>query len=234
MKGKGVASKNPRKTVAALGQGTRLSDQAYIGILAVLFDRKLPAGAFVSQAQLVELTGVPVGPLRDALRVLEAEGVLTIHPHTGIQFVKPGLELTRSTFQFRGIIEAAAVAIYAEIGSESEIREIKARHRKAEADLKQDGVTPEILREIEELEEVLHGAIVSCLNNPLIDTSYRRIRNYLKLMRLERKMTVPLLMRSLREHILIIDACANRDADAAASALQAHFAAALQRSLGLY
>jgi DNA-binding GntR family transcriptional regulator len=234
MKGKGVARKNPRKTVAALGQGTRLSDQAYIGILAVLFDRKLPAGAFVSQAQLVELTGVPVGPLRDALRVLEAEGVLTIHPHTGIQFVKPGLELTRSTFQFRGIIEAAAVAIYAEIGSESEIREIKARHRKVEADLKHDGVTPEILREIEDLEEVLHGAIVSCLNNPLIDTSYRRIRNYLKLMRLERKMTVPLLMRSLREHILIIDACANRDADAAASALQAHFAAALQRSLGLY
>ena len=61
-------AKNPRKVVAALGQGTRLSDQAYVGILEVLFDRKLPAGAFVSQSELVELTGVPVGPLRDALR----------------------------------------------------------------------------------------------------------------------------------------------------------------------
>ena len=229
-----MANKNPRKAVAALGQGTRLIDQAYTGILAVLFDRKLPAGAIVSQAQLVELTGVPVGPLRDALRVLEAEGVLTIHPHTGIQFVKPGLELTRSTFQFRGIIESAAVAVYAETGAESEIREIETRHRTTVAALERDGITPEILLEIEDLEEVLHGAIVSCLNNPLIDTSYRRIRNYLKLLRLERKMTIPLLMRSLREHILVIEACANRDADAAVAALHAHFAAALQRSLGLF
>lgn len=229
-----MTSRNPRKAVAALGQGTRLSDQAYTGILAILFDRKLPAGAFVSQAQLVELTGVPVGPLRDALRVLEAEGVLTIHPNTGIQFVKPGLELTRSTFQFRGIVEAAAVAVYAETGSEAEIATIEARHRAAEAALDRDGMTAENLREIEELEEVLHGAIVSSLNNPLIDTSYRRIRNYLRLMRLERKMTAPLLKRSLREHILIIEACAARNADAAVAALQAHFAAALQRNLGLY
>jgi DNA-binding GntR family transcriptional regulator len=229
-----VANKNPRKSVAALGQGTRLIDRAYTGVLAVLFDRKLAAGAVVSQAQLVELTGVPVGPLRDALRVLEGEGVLTIHPHTGIQFMKPGLELTRSTFQFRGIIEAAAVAVYAETAGDSEIRDIEARHRMVEASLDRDGVTPEILHEIEDLEELLHGAIVSCLNNPLIDTSYRRIRNYLKLLRLERKMTVPLLMRSLREHILIIEACSHRDPNAAVAALQAHFAAALQRSLGLY
>lgn len=229
-----MSNKKPRKAVAALGQGTRLSDQAYTGVLAVLFDRKLTAGAFVTQAQLVELTGVPVGPLRDALRVLQAEGVLTIHPHSGIQFVKPGLELTRSTFQFRGIIEAAAVAVYAETGAESEMQEIAARHRKAEAALQRDGLTRDSLREIEDLEEVLHGAIVLALNNPLIDNSYRRIRNYLKLMRLERKMTIPLLMRSLREHILIIEACAHRDAEAAVSALRAHFSAALQRSLGLY
>ena len=65
---------------------------------------------------------MPVGPLRDALKALEAEGVLTIHPHTGIQFIKPGLELTRSTYQFRGIIEAAAVAVYAETAPEAEIQ----------------------------------------------------------------------------------------------------------------
>ncbi len=141
-----MANKIPRKTVAALGRGhaaerPRLRRES----CEILYDRKLPAGAFVSQAQLVELTGVPVGPLRDALKALEAEGVLTIHPHTGIQFIKPGLELTRSTYQFRGIIEAAAVAVYAETASESEIREIKARHRKAVATLERDGLTPEHL-----------------------------------------------------------------------------------------
>ncbi len=48
-------------------------------------------------------------PLRDALRILEAEGVLTIHPRAGIEFLKPDLELARSsTYQFRSIIERAA------------------------------------------------------------------------------------------------------------------------------
>lgn len=229
-----MANKNPRKAVAALGQGTRLSDLAYTNILAVLFDRKLPAGAFVSQAHLVELTGVPVGPLRDALHMLEGEGILTIHPYTGIQFVKPGFELTRSTFQFRGIIETAAVAVYAAAGADTEIREIDARHRRAETAFEREGLTPDNLRELEELEEILHGAIVSSLKNPLIDMSYRRVRNYLKIMRLERKMTAPLALRSLREHIAIIEACGNRDPESAVAALQTHFAAALQRNLGLY
>ena len=229
-----MASKNPRKAVAAVGKGNRLSDQAYSRILEILFERKLPAGAFVSQSELVELTGVPVGPLRDALKALEAEGVLTVHPSTGIQFVKPGADLTRSTFQFRGIIEAAAVAVYAETASDKEIDEIGKRHRLAEATIERDGLTTDNVQLLEELEELLHGAIVSSLNNPLIDTSYRRIRNYLKLLRLDRKMTPPLALRSLREHGLIIEACRNRNVSAAVAGLQSHFAAALQRSLGLY
>jgi DNA-binding GntR family transcriptional regulator len=79
----------------------RLSDVAYDRILECLFDRRVSAGAFVSQGELSQLVRVPVAPLRDALRVLEAEGILKIHPRSGIQFVKPGLELTRATYQFR-------------------------------------------------------------------------------------------------------------------------------------
>ena len=94
---------------------------AYARIFEILFSRKLRAGSLVSQSELVGLTGVPVGPLRDALRVLEAEGALTIYPRTGIQFVKPGFELTRSTFQFRGIIETAAIAVFVDVASEAEI-----------------------------------------------------------------------------------------------------------------
>ena len=32
---------------------------------------------------------MPVAPLRDALRVLQTEGLLTIHPRSGIRFLKP-------------------------------------------------------------------------------------------------------------------------------------------------
>jgi DNA-binding GntR family transcriptional regulator len=84
------------------------------------------------------------------------------------------------------------------------------------------------------LESLLHNAIVASMRNPLIETSYRRIHNYLRLVRLDRKVTAPIALRSLREHMAIIRACRRRNAADAVKALQEHFTAALQRNLGFY
>ena len=214
--------------------GERLSDVAYARVLEILFERRLPAGAFVSQNELVKLTGVPLAPLRDALRVLETDGIVTIHPRSGIEFIKPGLELTRATYQFRGIIESSAVAVYAETADEAEMLEVEQRHMQAVAAIETDGLTAAMRGELEALEEVLHNAIIASLRNPLIDTSYRRIHNYLRILRLDRKITVPLALRSLREHLAIIQACRHRNPAEAQAALQTHFANAMQRNMGLY
>jgi len=220
--------------VAEIGGGSRLSDIAYTRILETLFERKIPAGAFVSQNDLVELLGIAIAPIRDALKVLETEGIVTIHPRSGIQFVKPGLELTRSTYQYRSILERAAVAVYAETAEEAEIAEIERRHLAAIAAIENDGLTEASRAELEVLELVLHNSIIRSLNNPLIETAYKRMHHYLRLVRLDRKLTPPLALRSLREHMQIILACKARDAEAAVAALQAHFSAALQRHMGLY
>lgn len=214
--------------------GLRLSDVAYTRILEILFERRLPAGAFVSQNELVELTGVPVGPLRDALRTLEADGIVIIHPRAGIEFIKPGLELARATYQFRGIIEAAAVAVYSETGDESEMADLERRHLTVISTVEEAGLTDEVREELEALEALLHNAIVASLRNPIIERSYRRVHNYLRILRLDRKVTVPLVLRSLREHLAIITACRRRDPNEAQAALATHFANALQRNMGLY
>ncbi len=214
--------------------GTRLSDIAYTRILEILFERRLPAGAFVSQNELVKMTEVPLAPLRDALRVLETDGIVTIHPRAGIEFIKPGLELTRATYQFRGIVESSAVAVFAETADETEMAEIERRHLLAVEAIETDGLTPATRAELEALEEVLHNAIIASLRNPLIETSYRRIHNYLRILRLDRKITAPLALRSLREHLAIIRACRQRNVAEAQTALQTHFANAMQRNMGLY
>ena len=211
----------------------RLSDLAYDRILECLFDRRVSAGAFVSQGELSELVGVPVAPLRDALRVLEAEGILTIHPRSGIQFVKPGLELTRSTYQFRSIIERAAIRLFAEEADDAEIAEIKRRHEAMVREIEQHALSNKALAELDEMEHLLHGAVIAILRNPLITTTYRRMHNYLRLLRLDRKFTVPVVLRTLREHLEILAACEARDADRAQAALDAHFQAAVQRNLRL-
>lgn len=229
-----VAIRGASEVLADTQPGGRLSDLAYTRLLESLFDRRLPAGAFVSQNDLVKLLGIPVAPLRDALRTLEVEGILTIHPRSGIQFVKPGLELTKSTYQFRTIIERAAVRTFAELGDEDLIREIGDRHRALATQIEATGLIPEAMEEIEVLESLLHNSIIDILRNPLIDTSYRRMHTYLRLVRLDRKMTVPLAQRSIKEHLDIIDACAARDPDRAEAALVAHFHAALQRHMGMF
>ena len=100
--------------------------------------------------------------------MLETEGVLTIHPRSGIQFVKPGLELTRSTYQYRTIIERAAVAVYAETADDADLAESERRHRAAMAAIEQDGLTEANKQELEYLEAVLHNAIIASLGGDLV------------------------------------------------------------------
>jgi DNA-binding GntR family transcriptional regulator len=214
--------------------GPRRSEIAYSRVLEILFERRLPAGAFVSQNDLVELTGVRLAPLRDALRVLEADGIVTIYPRAGIQFIKPGLELTRATYQFRGMIESSAVVVYAETADDADMLDVERRHLRAVEAIEADGLTRTVREELENLELLLHNGIVASLSNPLIDSSYRRIHNYLRLLRLDRKVTGPLALRSAREHLAIIEACRRRDAAQAQAALQIHFSNAMQRNMGLY
>lgn len=214
--------------------GHRLGDHAYTRILETLFARQIPAGAFLSQGELVKLLQVPVAPLRDALKLLEAEGIVIIHPRSGIQFVKPGLELTRSTYQFRGILERTATAVYAQTADEVELAELERRHLAAIKEIEAGGLTDHIRSELEELETLLHHSIIGSLSNPLIESSYKRLHNYVRLIRLDRKVTPPLVLQSLREHMHVILACKARDPEAAGAAMQAHLASALQRGLGLY
>lgn len=169
-----------------------LSDVAYARILETPFERRLPAGTFVSQNELVNMTGVPLASLRDALRVLATDGIVTIHPPAGIEFIKPGLELTRATYQFRGIIESSAVTTYAETADDAEMLAIEVRQLRAVEAIETEGLTPMTRAELEALEEVHHNAIIASLRNPLIDTSYRRIHNCLRILRLDRKITAPL------------------------------------------
>jgi DNA-binding GntR family transcriptional regulator len=212
----------------------RLSDIAYDRVLEGLFDRKVPAGAFVSQNDLVNLLDIPVQPLRDALRVLEAEGVLTIHPRSGIQFLKPDLELARSTYQFRTIIERAAARTYAETAGVETVAALIADHKALIDDIERGEFDASMIERLGELEERLHGGMISSLRNPLIETTARRLKNYVTLIRLERLVTQPLALRTLREHLEILEAARVRDAAAAETALSHHFQAALQRILGMF
>lgn len=211
----------------------RLGEKAYRAILQGLFDRTVPAGAFLSQAELMKLLDLPVQPLRDALRALESEGLVKIHPRSGIQFTKADLELARSTYQFRSIIERPAARAFAETGDAREIQKLIDDHHALIAQVETTELGPDLLLALDAIEQRLHGGIIASLRNPLVETTARRLKNYVTLVRMDRLATKPLVLRTLREHLEILNACAARDADGAEAALSQHFQAALQRILGM-
>lgn len=213
--------------------GPTLADKAYKAILKGLFDRTIPIGADLSQADLIRLLGITAQPLRDALRTLETEGLVTIHARSGIRFVRADLELSRSTYQFRSLIERAGARILAESGNAAEIRTLAEDHEGLLARLESGAWGPAEEAALDELEDRLHSALISALRNPLIETTARRLKNYVTLVRLDWLTTRPLAIRTVREHLEIINACIERNADAAEAALINHFQLALQRLIGM-
>jgi len=210
-----------------------LGDKAYQAILQALFDRTIPIGAELSQTELVKLLGITVQPLRDALRTLETEGLVTIHARSCIRFVRADLELSRSTYQFRSLIERAGARALAETGDLKEIRSLAEDHEVLLARIEGGAWTAKEEKELDRLEDLLHGALISALRNQLIETTARRLKNYVTLVRLDWLTTRPLAIKTVREHLEILNACAARDGDAAEAALITHFQLALQRLIGM-
>lgn len=208
----------------------RLSDVAYVAVLQGLFDRRIPIGAFISQNALVRLLGVPIQPLRDALRVLETEGVLTIYPRSGIEFLRADAELARTTYQFRTILEQAAVRRFAEDGDGLVVERLRREHIELAERIEQMDA-PQYRRALQDLDTQLHAAITAILRNPLIETAVRRLDNYMNIVQLDRRIVGPMALQTIREHLAILDACRDRDPNRAEQAVIVHLQAALLRVL---
>lgn len=226
-------TRSSRLRPVAVANDQTLADKAYAALLKGLFDRSIPAGAEFSQSELVSLLGTTVQPLRDALQRLESEGLVTIHARSCIRFVRADLELSRSTYQFRSLIERAGARSWAETGHAEEIKALRDEHVDLLERLEAGAWGTAEEEQLDSLEERLHGALISALRNELIEMTARRLKNYVTLVRLDWLTTRPLAIRTVREHLDILNACASRDADAAEAALATHFQLALQRLIGM-
>ncbi len=211
-----------------------LSDIAYERFMDALFARRLTPGSTLSQGDLMRVLDVPLAPLRDALRVLQTEGLLTIHPRAGIELAKPDFGMIRNTYQLRTILERAAVRNFAEIAPLGLIEELLACQQAvidAVSGMELDAAGAQA---VERIDFGLHMQVVSCLQNPLVLTTYRQAHSFDRLIRLDRafRLSAPLVLRTMTEHLTILDACIRRDPDAAEAALETHFARAMQRAMG--
>src|SRR3954465_5643680 len=106
----------------------KLRERAYDAFTERLLARDIRPGQFISQRELVELTGLPLGAIRELIPRIEAEGLIRTVPQRGIEIAHIDLTLIRDAFQFRLFMEKEAVALFTASASDATLRDLRQSH----------------------------------------------------------------------------------------------------------
>lgn len=211
----------------------RLRDHAYSNFTEKLLARDIRPGQIVSQRELVELTGMPLGAIREMIPRLEADGLIKTVPKRGLQVLSIDLDLVRNAFQLRYIIEGEAVSEFCKSATSEEIERWEAEHRELR-DAATVAVTPEILLAAQKVDWAFHDRIIDVMENSIISDIHRINAIKIRLIRnSDTRMLPELVVSALNEHITILDALKRRDVAGAVQALHSHINSAKRRALGM-
>lgn len=210
-----------------------MREVAYERFKAQLFKRNLVPGQFVSQGELCALLDVPLGPTREALKRLEAESLVRLIPQRGIQIADIGVTLIREAFEFRTILETAAVRRFAETADDATLARIEEETRAMMERLAPGNVAdPRLLDQALQVDWRLHDLMMESMGNRILINAHQQNFDKIRMIRLHGR-SPRYLPLAMEEHLVIIGALRRRDPDAAAAALAAHLGAAQRRALGL-
>ena len=214
-------------------QATRLRDHAYSSFTEKLLARDIQPGQILSQKELVALTGLPLGAIREMIPRLEADGLIRTVPQRGLQVLSIDLELIRNAFQVRHIIEGEAFAEFCRSAKDDDLARLANEHSAMRKEAER-GVDPPLLDRAQRMDWAFHDYVVDHLGNRIISDIHRVNAIKIRLIRNAHTRMLPELVVSVMdEHIRIIDALTRRDREAAVAAIRAHIDSAKLRALGV-
>jgi DNA-binding GntR family transcriptional regulator len=188
-----------------------------------IFSGELAPGTFLDEVRLAEQLSISRTPLREALKVLTAEGLVRHEPRRGC-FVNEVTEQDLdeifpviALLEGRCAFEAANNASAADLEALEELHQKLARHAKARR-----------INEYYETNFRIHEAIIALARNKWLAGAITDLRKILKLARLQQLHAPGRLDQSLNEHLAVFAALKARDAEGAEAAMRTH----LQRQRG--
>lgn len=211
----------------------KLRERAYDVFTEQLLRSEIKPGQFVTQRELVSLTGQSLGAIRELIPRLEAEGLIVTVPQRGLQILPLDITLIRNAFQFRLILEREAIASFTQTASDAAIAKIEDAHRSIVSSAS-NGLTGTVVAEAQQVDREFHETVVDDLNNDIISKAYRVNWIKVRLIRQnETSLDEDLVIPVMREHLAIIAAMKRRDIQAAVEAAVAHIMNARARALRL-
>jgi DNA-binding GntR family transcriptional regulator len=208
-------------------------ERAYNAFTHHLLRSDIKPGQFVSQRQLVVLTGQPLGAIRELIPRLEAEGLIVTVPQRGMQILPVDINLIRNAFQFRLILEREAIATFTQTASDAAIERIDAVHRGI-IESAREGITDALVAKAQQVDREFHEAVIDELGNDIVSKAYRVNWIKVRLIRQsETSLDEDLVIPVMHEHLAVIDALKARNVTGAIEAVTFHIMKARARALRL-
>lgn len=194
-----------------------LHDEVAATLREQIFDGTLAPGSFVDEVSLCERLSISRTPLREALKVLTAEGLLRHEPRRGC-FVNEVTERDLDEiFPLIALLEGRCAYEAARNASDAELHELDALHERL--------VRHARARRINDYyatNHIIHEAIIKLADNKWLAQVIGDLRKILKLARLQQLHAPGRLDQSLSEHLAVFAALKARDSEGADAAMRTH------------
>lgn len=193
-----------------------------------IFKRELEPGSWIDELKIAEDYGISRTPLREALKVLAAEGLVTMKVRRGAYVTEVNEKDLTDVYHLLSLLESDAAGVVASRATETQLRELKTLHDELETAARPHKQDRERFFEINER---FHMRLLEIADNRWRDQMVADLRKVMKLNRHHSLFKSGRIEESLAEHRAIMAALQAHDTSAAIQAMQAHFRNGLEAAV---
>ncbi|GAA4356227.1 GntR family transcriptional regulator [Variovorax defluvii] len=185
-----------------------------------IFNRDLEPGAWIDELKLAEEYGISRTPLREALKVLAAEGLVTMKVRRGAYVTEVSEKDLADVYHLLSLLESDAVGVVAERATPAQLAELESLHAELEAAAQPGQVDR---AQFFAINERFHMQVMAIADNRWRDQMVADLRKVMKLNRHNSLFKAGRITESLQEHRAVMAAIKARDPAAAMARMREHF-----------
>ena len=203
-------------------RGFSLHDQVAERIRALIFDRQLAPGAFIDETVLADKWQISRTPMREALKVLVAEGLVELVPRRGCRVIEITETDADELFPIMALLEGRCAFEATQCANADDLRELQRMHDELERTAAAQDVDGYY-----KANHVFHSFVQRLANNRWLDRVTADLRKFVRMLR-GRQLVLPgRIDASINEHRVLIAAMLAGDAARAERAMHDHLLAQL-------
>jgi DNA-binding GntR family transcriptional regulator len=199
-----------------------LHEEVAARLRSMVFERQLAPGQWIDELALAREWQISRTPLREALKVLAAEGLVTPVPRQGCKVAEMSEDDAEALFPVMALLEGRCAFEAARKATDADLRRLRQLHDELEAHAAERNVDGYY-----RTNHVFHSTVQALAGNRWLDRATSDLRRFVRLLR-GRQLNWPGRMEaSINEHRVLIDAFEQRDPVRAERVMHDHLMAQL-------